>query len=416
MVDDRSEDVALVLDAGGARSAYQVGALQVLLPVLSARGERPRLLVGASAGALLAASLVATAHLDAEEQAERLRQVLGAATKRHVMRPLWRQVPRSRRATPRRPSGCPSSGCAGCSAPARWPRTLAREHRLGRAAPQHRGAGVVDAVAVTTTAVRTGQVVAVHRGRRLDLPRPAPEHHRRFVSAQLGVEHLMASSAIPLLFPSVQVQTPPEAAGWYVDGATRRRAPVAPALELGGRRVVVVGTGSLHPADPDPEQDLASVDLGDGGATLLGSVMDDPLRHDLHRLAEVNDLVARPGGGPGAGRRTAPAADGSRTARCPYVAVAPDHGAEISALALEVYRSNHGTLRGTLSDPDLQVMHRLMGSDSPLQGELLSYLLFDPDFFDAAAAIGRRDAQRWVDDHPELWRSEPLPRAAGTDA
>jgi NTE family protein len=75
---------------------------------------------------------------------------------------------------------------------------------------------------------------------------------------------------------------------------------------------------------------------------------------------------------------------------------------------MEVFRSNHGSLLGTLGDPDLQVMHRLLGSDSPLQGELLSYLLFDPDFFEAAAGLGRRDAQAWLDAHPDLWRTGAL--------
>src|SRR5512145_683862 len=85
--------VALVLDAGGARSAYQVGALEVLLPDLAERGTRPRLLVGTSAGALLTGTLAATAHLEPEAQAAHLRSALGRATKQHVMRPLWRQVP-----------------------------------------------------------------------------------------------------------------------------------------------------------------------------------------------------------------------------------------------------------------------------------------------------------------------------------
>ena len=68
--------VALVLDAGGARSAYQVGALDVLLPALAERGARPRLLVGTSAGALLTAALTATAHLDSQEQVTRLEAML----------------------------------------------------------------------------------------------------------------------------------------------------------------------------------------------------------------------------------------------------------------------------------------------------------------------------------------------------
>jgi len=53
-------------------------------------------------------------------------------------------------------------------------------------------------------------------------------------------------------------------------------------------------------------------------------------------------------------------------------------------------------------------MHRMLGSDSPLQGELLSYLMFDPDFFEAARGLGRRDARHWMTDHPDLWETGPL--------
>ena len=93
---DPHEDATQVgagLDAGGARSAYQVGALEVLLPALAERGSRPRLLVGTSAGALLTGALSATAHLEPDDQIARLKSMLGQTTKQNVMRPLWRQVP-----------------------------------------------------------------------------------------------------------------------------------------------------------------------------------------------------------------------------------------------------------------------------------------------------------------------------------
>ena len=156
------------------------------------------------------------------------------------------------------------------------------------------------------------------------------------------------------------------------------------------------------------ELERIPVDLGDAGATLLGAVMDDPLRLDLRRLAELNMMTSDP--------ELAPALERHREARgksvyrtVPYVAIGPEDGEELARTAMEVFRANHGTLLRTLGDPDLQVMHRLLGSDSPLQGELLSYLMFDPDFFAAASEMGHRDARRWVEDHPDLWQTEWLP-------
>ena len=182
----------------------------------------------------------------------------------------------------------------------------------------------------------------------------------------------------------------------------RRRWPLAPPVELGADRVCVVGTGSRRPPDPDADQDRRSVDLGDAGATLLGSVMDDPLRHDLRRLRTLNEQAAD--------EQLAPHLDRLRAARdrppyrvLPHVSVVPEHGSEIDRAAREVFAANHGTLRRTLGDPDLQLVHRVLGSDSPLQGELLSYLMFDADFFDAAADLGARDARAWSAEHPDLW-------------
>lgn len=402
----RAPRTALVLDAGGARSAYQVGALGVLLPELDRRGARPSVVVGTSAGALLAAALAAGAHLPAAEQAGRLETLLDGATKPHVITPLWRQVPSVLARYASETVGLSVFRLRGLFGTGPLSRTL---HRSLDWPALHGNleAGHLEALAVVATSVRSGRVTLFTEGSR-PLPTSPPGSNRRYVATRLAVEHLLASSAIPALFPAVRVDGPEEAAGWYVDGATRRRVPLAPALELGADRVVVVGTGSLRAPAADPARDREAVDLGDAGATLLGAVMDDPLRHDLRRLAEVNAMAADPGLADHLARHRRER-DHPAYRVVPHVAVLPEDGETLSGLAMEVYRANHGSLRRTLGDPDLQVIHRLLGSDSPLQGELLSYLLFDRDFFDAAAALGRRDARRWLDTTPDLWRTTDDP-------
>ncbi len=407
-----TERVALVLDAGGARSAYQVGALEVLLPALAERGQRPTILVGTSAGGLLSAALTATAHLDIDEQVTRLRAVLAKATKGNVIQPLWRQVPEVALRYASETLGLSRfrlRGLFGTEPLAKTLDTAIDWEALHTNVTQ----GRVESTTVIATGVRTGRVTLFSETTAgVELPETPAGHHLRWVPTRLGVDHLMASAAIPGLFPSVEVDGPGGAAGWYVDGATRRRFPMGPAVELGADRVLVVGTGSLHPAEDDPEKDRASVDLGDGVATLLGSVMDDPLRHDLRRLATANSHAGDPDIATHVNRLREER--GRRPYRVvPYAAVVPERGAEISRCAMEVFRSNHGTLQGTLGDPDLQVVHRILGSDSPLQGELLSYLMFDPDFFDEVAGFGRRDAEAWLAAHPDLWTTEPLPSEPG---
>jgi NTE family protein len=413
---DGAEQVALVLDAGGARSAYQVGALEVLLPVLADRDQRPTLLIGTSAGALLSAALTATAHLDAEEQAARLVDTLGRATKANVMQPLWRQAPVVALRYASETLGISRFRLRGLFGTAPLARTLAQAIDWS-ALHDNVERGVVTTSVVSATTVRSGRVTMFAEMTRpeAELPEPPVEHHRHYVRARLDVEHLMASSAIPALFPSVRVEEPSEASGWYVDGATRRRFPLAPAVELGADRIVAVGTGSLYPPEDEPDLDLEAVDLGDGAATLLGAVMDDPLRHDLRRLAAINAQASDADMTPHLNRyREARGRTAYRPV--PYAAVAPQRSAELSRVAMEVFRANHGTLLHTLGDPDLQVVHRILGSDSPLQGELLSYLMFDPDFFAEAADLGRRDARRWLASDQGLWRNGPIDALDGGTA
>src|SRR5688572_21399229 len=241
-----TERVALVLDAGGARSAYQVGALEVLLPALADEGRRPTLLLGTSAGALLSAALTSTAHLEPDEQTTRLREVLNRATKHNVIQPLWRQIPEVAVRYASETLGLSSFRLRGLFGTRPLARTLERTIDWAQLHANVED-GLVETTAVTATAVRTGRVTLFAEtgpeGR--DLPEPPADQHRRYFPTRLAVPHLMASAAIPALFPSVRVDEPEEAAGWYVDGATRRRYPMAPALELGADRIVVVGTGSL---------------------------------------------------------------------------------------------------------------------------------------------------------------------------
>src|SRR3954452_14425741 len=79
---------ALVLAGGGARGAYEAGALSVLLPELESRGERPTIYVGTSVGAINASMLAATAHLPARESVEGIVDLWSGLSKDQVIRPI----------------------------------------------------------------------------------------------------------------------------------------------------------------------------------------------------------------------------------------------------------------------------------------------------------------------------------------
>jgi hypothetical protein len=112
------------------------------------------------------------------------------------------------------------------------------------------------------------------------------------------------------------------------------------------------------------------------------------------------------------GRDPLPAgARGKRPYRTvPYICAAPNRRGAIGQLAWEVFHDRYGGLKG-LRSPDFPLLNRLLGGDSTAHGELLSYLLFDPEFIDILIDLGRGDASRWLatgHGPTQLWQVEAL--------
>jgi NTE family protein len=226
---------------------------------------------------------------------------------------------------------------------------------------------------------------------------PPPADQRRGITYEkttaLGVEHVLASAAIPAAFPAIEVSDPPGARDWYFDGGTRLNTPIRPALDLGARRLIVI---ALHsPRLGDVRGPSARPQVLDGVAQLLQGVLVDPLLNDLHTLATINRLVDGTGEGP--------------FEEIPYILVAPESPFEIGEVAARVYAEHYqgaGRRRGSVA----RLGHLLDVADSPLRGELLSYLFFDPDFTGEVMELGRTHARRWLaqphDEGP--WHTGPL--------
>ncbi|MGH2865865.1 MAG: patatin-like phospholipase family protein, partial [Solirubrobacteraceae bacterium] len=263
-------------------------------------------------------------------------------------------------------------------------------------------------LAVVATAARTGRAVAFVEG---DDGQTLPSSHViDYVSATIDETHVRASAAIPILFPPVRVEQPPEARGWYLDGATRLNTPIKPALDLGAERLVVIGTGSLSRAPKEPgRHDAPAPDLGSSALHLLQGALADPLVEDMRKLADINTFYARGARSPAAARyRRAHGKPPYR--RVPYMFIAPRTPNAIAKLATDVFDARYGGLKSVRS-PDFAVLGRLLGGQSHAHGELLSYLLFDREFIGALIEMGAQDANAWLDAAPgrkEPWQVDPL--------
>jgi NTE family protein len=400
--------VALVLPGGGARGAYEVGALSVILPVLEQRGERPVILCGTSVGAINATALGATAdqpaaaavaslveHWRGLRKADVIRPVVGPGLPLMALRMLGEALE------------LPGVRLAGLLDPAPLKRSLDRWidwddlHRNVR----H---GVIDAVCVVATSLaRSGPVAFVDSGHRVPPSRPADP--LQYVPAMLDSEHVRASAAIPMLFPPVEIAHPAALAGHYVDGGTRLNSPVSPALALGADRVVVIGFQPFRArVEPGSSSGAGAPRLADVAANIIDGLLVDQVVDDLHRLATVNSfLVDSHASGPRGAADAYRAARGRKPYRkISYALVAPERRGELAAIADEIFDDKYAGLKGWLR-PDYPFMSRLLGGGrSPSRGELLSFLLFDEDHVDRLVDLGRRDARRWLDRHPGVWCSD----------
>ena len=404
----------LVLGGGGARGAYTTGALSVLLPDVK---DEVRVIVGTSAGALISAYLVANWHRPLAEGIEaglgfwrELRfgdvfaPLVGLGGAARLMRYVGEFLPVSSLHAPSVLNPEPLEG------------TLGRLVDFDRLSENVREQDV--AIGVVATPVHGNGSVVFHHGgiaRHRDDPLRGIEY---FETAGLAAEHILASAAIPALFPAVRVTMPEQAAGWYFDGGPRLNTPIKPALWLGAERVIVIALNAVsasRAAPPDSQPDFYV-----GAAHLLHAALGDPLAQDIRTLANRNALIAARlaagDGASGAGsaarraRQQQPGGLDEPVHPVPYIFIAPEDPSAIGEIAQRVYRKHYGRA-WKAGARDLWLLGKILdGGADAMHGELLSYVFFAGEFAEELILLGQADARRWIDEHPaDLWQLDPLP-------
>lgn len=282
-----SPATALLLPGGGARAAYQVGVLKGIAELLQGQAESPfKILSGTSAGALNAVGLASHADNFARAVA--------------WLEQLWLQLAADRvyrtdtcgllRNAMRLGLSLFNAGIAIGKPVALLDnsplREMLRQELDFDAIARHISNNKLEAVCVTAMNYSLGTSMSFFQGG----PNSAGwrRWRRQGIAGPLTLHHLMASTAIPTVFPPEQIGE-----HYFGDGALRQMNPISPVLHLGARRVFIISASGHRKTYDKPIRKIQSPALGQVIGHLINSAFIDSLETDIEMLERINDLVVR---------------------------------------------------------------------------------------------------------------------------
>ena len=354
--------VALVLTGGGARSAYQIGVLRALAQMLPRARNPFQIIIGTSAGAVAASVLAAQAHVwrqaivglervwsnfrteqvfyvDAPHMARSgLHWILSLLSGGLVLSPPKSLLDTS----PLRALLGVEVDCSGIR------RSIERGH--------------LRACALCATSYASGQSVAFFDGL-AQLPEWSRVQHvgRR---AELTLDHIMASVAIPLLFAPMRLGSE-----YFGDGSMRQLNPLRPAIHLGADRLLIIGVSADQSSGVDGDATPTMPTAGDVFGFMLDTLFTDRIHGDLEHVERLNELV-----------RTVP--DTRAVRRIETFMITPS--VDPNEIAAQHVAAMPRGLRALL---------RVLGGRPEVSGhQLTSYLTFEAPYTQALIELGYRDA------------------------
>jgi NTE family protein len=360
--------LAIVLEGGGARAAWQVGALRGLLRELPELA--PRILVGISAGAINASSLANSTKpwpLAVDDLADLWR---GLTVERVFEAHPTSLLRRILRVALRMTLGVgakrdPILGMVNTD-PLRATLNSGLDTSSGGRIDGVRAniaSGRLNSLALLTTRYNTGQTICFFEGGEIHgWNRP----NRRGVSSDLTVEHVMASAALPLIFPPIKLDQ-----DWYGDGGVRLIAPLAPAVHLGATKILALSTRYARTKE-EAAQVVAHGPPSPAliAGNLFNAIFLDSLDQDAANLQRLNRLIANQSD--------------------------PQEGLRTIDLSLMRPSVDLGRLASRF-EPELPWLFRRLlrnlgtkGADSQ---DFLSTVLFDPGYVGLLMEIGEKDGR-----------------------
>lgn len=277
--------VGLVLTGGGARAAYQVGVLRAIAEMLPDKSRNPfPVICGTSAGAINAASIAVASNNFAEGVAQledvwsnfHVNQIYRSdlvGVMHNTLRCMLSLV--SSEYGQRNPVSLLDNA----------PLEALLSSRFSFRAIQHCiRSGSLHALGLTAWGYTSGQSVTFYQAARE--VRPWKRAQRLGVPVEIGVEHLMASSSIPFIFPAVKLNRE-----FFGDGSMRQMAPISPALHLGADKVLIIGVRKPVTSEPKRTSTSSYPPFAQIAGHALNSIFVDSLDVDLERLLRINETL-----------------------------------------------------------------------------------------------------------------------------
>jgi len=397
---------ALVLSGGGARAAYQVGVLRAIARLRrDALGPRSRLqspfgvICGTSAGAINAAALACNADrfeasveviakvwqnftADQVYRADAIGVIRSGARWLTMLSVGW-VIARWRRARPR--SLLDNSPLA---------ELLERLVPLDRL-PMMLAERQLHALAVTASSYTSGEHFTFYSS--AQHIEPWLRSQRVAAPTRLTQAHLLASSAIPFVFPAASLEHEGYA-GWFGDGSMRQTAPLSPAIHLGAQRLLIIGAGRMQEPANRHVADTGYPNLAQIAGHAMSSIFLDALAVDIERMRRINRTLAL----------------------LPDSALADTPLRPIEALVISPSQRLDDIAARHLGSLPVPVRAMLRGVGVGGQGEsargsaLASYLLFEAPFTNELMALGEADTLARRDEVLRFfgWDRAPARRSA----